>query len=91
MLNDETINKTHSEHGDAEPPAEQAGREDWEWLHTECDVQPCRPLAVELCRAADRLAEIRVEIKKRGVVMSNGKKNPLLAEEARVQKQYVLI
>lgn len=77
-----------------DPPEElgPAGREQWTWLweHGGDDLADVLPLAVELCRTADRLFSIRGDITRRGITLSNGRKNPSLAEEARFQRQYVL-
>jgi hypothetical protein len=92
MLNDESITIPNTTPAN-EPPAGlgEAGRKDWVWLHANVDNVDCvYPLAVELCRSADRLAQIRARIEATGLT-PGGKRNPLLAEEARVQKQYVLI
>lgn len=38
---------------------DEAGRKLWRWLRKNYDTTDCEPLVIELCIAADRLAEIR--------------------------------
>jgi hypothetical protein len=95
MLNDESITIPDTANPKNEPPADlgAAGRETWDWLLVHCNaesVENVRPLAIELCRTADRLAQIRERIASRGLE-PGGKRNALLPEEARVSKQFALL
>jgi hypothetical protein len=72
------------------------GRKLWAWLCLQCDgIESCRPLAVELCRVADRLQEVRAKIESQGLTVSGARgrssKNSLLDVEIKLQKSYQTI
>jgi len=65
----------------------------WAWLCSECDgMESARPLALELCRTADRLQEVRSKIASQGLMISGARgrsaKNPLLDIEVKLSKQF---
>ncbi len=65
-----------------------AGKEELAWLRDQCDFTEVLPLALELCRLADRLAEVRGKIRQQGLTI-NGKRNPLLSAEVALGKNYM--
>ena len=73
-----------------------AGRQLWTWLCGEFEnIESCRPLAEELTRIADRLAEVRQKIAAQGLTVSAARgrsaKNPLLDMELKLSKQYTVL
>jgi hypothetical protein len=70
------------------PPADlkKPGRDLWRWIADEFTVEDSLPLVAELCRVADRLAEVRASIAEDGVGDSE-KRNPLLDSEMKLSGQ----
>jgi hypothetical protein len=73
------------------------GQQLWVWLRAECDesLEACRPLAIELCRIADRLQEVREKIRSQGLSVSAARgrstRNPLIDTEIKLSKQYQVL
>ena len=67
------------------------GKKLWKHLADQFDIQSAEPLLLMLCSARDRLVEVRAEIAVRGLVLVDGKKNPLLATEAQLMAEFVKI
>jgi hypothetical protein len=64
------------------------GRRLWAWLQSAFDgSDDLWPLATELCQIADRLGEVREQIRKDGVWV-NGRKNPLIDIECKLSAQF---
>lgn len=64
-----------------------AGRRLRQWLDEQCETEGAEPLVTELCKIADRLAEVRAQIAKDGVAPA-GKKNPLLDIEIKLSGMF---
>lgn len=76
------------------------GRARWQWLRGLCEqtggaeqLVGVFPMAVEFCENCDLLADLRTALKTQGLMVSGGRgasrRNPLLAEIARVQKNQI--
>src|SRR4051794_13672761 len=64
----------------------------WAWLHSSVEgAETCGPMVEELCRIADRLAEVRLKIAQQGLTISGVRgrsaKNPLLDIEIKLSGQ----
>lgn len=64
------------------------GRKLWAWIAAEFSVDGTEPLVTEICRVADRLAEVRKAIGEQGVGGADGKRNPLLDSEMKLSGQF---
>lgn len=69
------------------------GMAHWNWLLTQTDnIDGCRPLAVEWCLCAERLAAVRARLATTGLLISGAKgrsvKNPLADLELKHMAQY---
>jgi hypothetical protein len=65
----------------------------WTWLSDHADgVLDSMPLAVELCRVADRLQEVRSKLDAQGLAVSGARgrsaRNPLIDSEIKLSKQF---
>jgi hypothetical protein len=66
-----------------------AGKELWKWLDDMADnVDECGPAVLELCRIADRLAEVRSRIATDGLIDEKGRRNPLTDLEIKLSGQF---
>ena len=67
------------------------GKKLWKHLADQFDIGSAEPLLLMLCSVQDRLVEVRAAITASGVVLVDGKKNPLLATEAQLMAEFVKI
>jgi hypothetical protein len=72
---------------------ESAGAELWQWLEAEVEeIERARPLALELCRIAQRLSDIRAKLAVQGLTVAGVRgrsvRNPLMDSELRLSAQY---
>jgi hypothetical protein len=71
----------------APKPLGTEGQRLWNELQKSFDLDGCEPLLTELCRVADRLAEIRAEIARAGVANAGR----LLDVEAKLSGQFRML
>jgi hypothetical protein len=74
------------------------GQKLWAWLTTSGEIEGiegCQPLAIELCRLADRLEEVRSKIASQGLYVSGSRgrpaKNPLIDIEVKLSGQFAKV
>jgi hypothetical protein len=67
------------------------GRELWNWLADSTEGDGTEPLEVELCKLADRLAEVRLAIKAGTLQDEKGRKNQLLDIEIKLSGQFMRV